>query len=222
MKIVDLCAGGGSVSTALRKIYPDAHITTVDLRKLKEMDGNHTHIVSDIRDLPLSSMEDIDILWASPPCEHYSIARSRGGPRNFALYDSIVKKVLEIITQCKPKRWFIENPGGQALMHKRPFMLEWEPYRRETTYCKFGFLYRKNTSIWSNTLLLHGGLPMCYKDTPCEHRVGRRHPTTAQEGDMIRGGVYVRKATPKLADRWSIPEGLIEHLMALPPPTHTS
>ena len=227
MIILDLCSGSGSVSRSMRAMFPEANIISFDLLNFPPMDENHKHVQGDIRNVDFSTYEDVHILWASPPCEHYSSARTTARTeRDFQLYDSIVQKVLEAIRVTNPKKWFMENPGGAGLLHRRPFMQPFEKYRRETTYCMWGTKYMKPTSIWSNTLLLHGGLPRCTKSNPCQQKVGTRHPQVGQTGkkhtrkqEIERGWNQAGACTKTL---WKVPEGLIRMLVALPvPPTDT-
>ena len=51
----------------------------------------------------------VQFIWASPPCQEYSIANT-GGNRDIVGANKIVKRVLEIIKYFKPKYWCIENP----------------------------------------------------------------------------------------------------------------
>ena len=50
-------------------------------------------------------------IWASPPCQHYSRARTTAKtPRNLVLAESIVARTLEIISHLRPKVWVMEHP----------------------------------------------------------------------------------------------------------------
>ena len=52
-----------------------------------------------------------DIVWASPPCTHYSVARTCAStPRDIEGSNALVKRTLDIINYLKPKAWFMENP----------------------------------------------------------------------------------------------------------------
>jgi len=60
-------------------------------------------------------------------------------------------------------------------------MNDWEPFRQCTSYCKYGALFRKNTSIWTNIGVRLR--PTCTRTDPCSElsREGR-HLFTAQSG----------------------------------------
>ncbi len=83
--------------------------------------------------LGLTSLPKIDLLWASPPCQGFSVAAIghnwTGGngayiPKSESarLSIALAKKTIEIIKTSKPTWWFIENPRG--LLRKMPFMQE--------------------------------------------------------------------------------------------------
>lgn len=71
-----------------------------------------------------------DILWASPPCQWFSVAViGRNWNRDYTpktpsaeLAIELVKKTLDLIRETKPKIWFIENP--RWMLRKMPFMEE--------------------------------------------------------------------------------------------------
>ncbi len=66
------------------------------------------------------SLETPDVIWASCPCENFSIARTRAKtPRNYTLADSLVAKTIEIIKYFQERNpeliWFVENPDTSQL-----------------------------------------------------------------------------------------------------------
>ena len=73
-------------------------------------------------DYTIYPREYFSVVWASPECTQYSIARSNAKtPRDLGYADSIVQKALEIIQYFNPRVWFIENPAS-GLLETRPFM----------------------------------------------------------------------------------------------------
>ena len=55
-----------------------------------------------------------DFVWASPLCQHYSIARTTGGPRDLLSADRLVRRAIEIMNyfECN---WAFENPQSGLL-----------------------------------------------------------------------------------------------------------
>lgn len=144
------------------------------------------------------------IVWASPPCTHYSVLRTTGGPRDIEGANAIVNRTLSIIKYFQPNVWFMENPAT-GYLKDQPFMTG-IPYI-DVHYCKYGFPYRKWTRIWTN---LSGFTPkFCKNDcsaiiedvvTGC-----LRHKNTF-------GGIH--PGIP-LHQRYSIPPLLVEELIEL-------
>ena len=54
-------------------------------------------VVTDILQWDYSTEPIPDVIFSGVPCEQYSQARTTGGPRNYALADSLVEKQWEII-----------------------------------------------------------------------------------------------------------------------------
>ena len=76
--------------------------------------------------------EPPDVIWGSPPCTHYSLARCRAKtPRDFEGSDMLVQKVLDLAAFYKVP-YFMENPLG--LLKDRP-VVAGIPMRK-VDYCK--------------------------------------------------------------------------------------
>ena len=59
-------------------------------------------------DYKIYQPKHFDVIWSSPPCTEYSIAKTTG-IRNIEYANRIVLKTIEIIEYLKPKYYIIEN-----------------------------------------------------------------------------------------------------------------
>ena len=198
MKVLELCCGSKSFTKTCEVL--GFTCTTVDMNPRHEPD-----ILSDVRLLAEQnkfSEGEFDVIWASPPCEHYSKAKTRG-KRDLPYYDSIVQACLTIISQVKPVVWIVENPQG--MLRHRPFMAELNKWTVD--YCMFGAPYRKRTDLFMSDNMFPG-----LKDMLCDKSCGQvdektgKHKCLAQNGPSTRnpGSGY----TGKLDARHSVPVSL--------------
>jgi site-specific DNA-cytosine methylase len=142
----------------------------------------------------LSLDNDIDVLWASPPCTAFSVASigcswcANYHPKRTetALGMAYVLKTLELIEKHRPTYWFIENPVG--VMRKMAFL---EPYKRHTvTYCQYGDTRMKPTDIWTNCAVW-SPRPRCSNGDTCHEAAprGSRTGTQGLSGAVERGAI---------------------------------
>jgi len=118
-----------------------------------------------------------DVIWASPPCECFSVAsigtywdketRTPKHPKaELAL--KILVRTFEIIERYPNAIFFVENP--RAMMRTLTMM---QKYPRHTvTYCQYGRHYMKPTDIWSNSTVWKPRAA-CKNGGPCHERAPR-------------------------------------------------
>ncbi len=117
------------------------------------------------------------VVWASPPCEPYSRARTTATlPRDLHYYDALVAKAREIIEWCDPRYYFIENPDTGLLKSRKVVAgLNF----KVVDYCKYGAPYQKRTRLWGRFPLEWTPRALCKRD--CRNCNSRgQHVSTAQ------------------------------------------
>ena len=159
MNVLELFSGTGSVGKVCKELGWNP--ISVDFEKK----FNPTHLAN-ILDWNYKQYpkDFFDIVWASPPCTEYSPLQYSwyGRKRNGIIFtqelheeamknaDKIVLRTFEIINYFdKCELWFVENPGGGAVMKNREIMKDIPSY--EVDYCMYSdWGYRKRTRIWTN------------------------------------------------------------------------
>ena len=217
LRVLDLCCGYQSVRRAVEEMFGATH----EVRYVG-VDCEQKHrptVCADVRtwdwraELPALFGDDelraVDFVWASPPCTQYSIARTRGPPRDFELADSIVAACVAIIEGLQPRLWFLENPAT-GYLKTRPVMQGLERRKHTCSYCMYGFEYRKYTNIWTNAGTT---LRCCTSATPCDHvAVTGRHPRHAQDGTDPSGRRGYHPPTT-----YQVPQRLMRQLLGAEP-----
>ena len=143
MRLLDLFSGTGSVSKAARAL--GFEVVSLDL------DFQDATIVCDVLDWDYRGTYPpryVDVIWASCPCNTFSIVRNsligRFGYTRESLQSDmltqgvpLLRKTEEIIEYFQPTYWFIENPKTSKIKH---YINETTPYY-DVDYCKYGFPY---------------------------------------------------------------------------------
>jgi hypothetical protein len=213
--LVELFSGTGSVGDAAAQLYGDSLLRySTDINPKYNPTTAVSLLEWDYKPaldafLATRTLADCVVVWMSPPCTQYSIARSKAKtPRDLEGADALVRRALEIKDYVRPDAWFLENPHGDArsALRLRPLMQPLEPYRHMCCYCHYGKQFRKRTDIWTDAPV---ALHICSKATPCPHVAAGRHPMTAQSGPSAtaRGSGSAEAAYP-------IPQQLVEYLLA--------
>ena len=162
MRVLELFRGTGSIGKYCEELGYDVFSLDIDPKA-------QASVTTDIMnwDYAMYPVGHFDIIWASPPCTEYSTMCFRR-PRKLDVADAIVQRVLDIINYFKPTTWYIENPRS-GMLKTRPFMVGLPYY--DVSYCRYGYLYRKHTRIWTN---MKGFKPLyCNKD--CESMKEGKH-----------------------------------------------
>jgi len=151
MILLELFCGTKSISKIAEK--HNIECITLDNRKKCNPDIYIDILKWDYKNEPLLKNKKIDIIWVSPPCIEFSSALTTR-PRNIKKGLSFVKKSFEIIEYFKKLnnnnlKWCMENP--RAHLRKQEYMKQFNRYT--TSYCKYGYPYRKHTDFWSNCKL---------------------------------------------------------------------
>lgn len=142
-----------------------------------------------------------DTIWASPPCEAFSVASIGthwgGGHRMYAPRTPkaetslrLIGELAKLIHDLDPPVWYIENPRGvmrkvcdfERIRNKHTKFV----VRHTVTYCQYndepgvsGLPRMKPTDIWTNNLLW-APRPMCKNGDPCHERAPRGAKTGTQ------------------------------------------
>jgi site-specific DNA-cytosine methylase len=179
-KTLELFSGTGSFSKVAKKLGHKTFMIDNDA-------SLNPDLVADIIDLREDQLPyKPDIMWASPPCETFSVASIShhwtGGKKAYipktdkaVLGIEKVESTLDLIDQLKPKYWFIENPRG--VLRNLPVMQGL--HRVTVTYCQYGDTRMKPTDIWTN-LLKWKPRPMCKNGDKCHIKAPRGSKTGTQ------------------------------------------
>lgn len=148
IRICELFSGSGSF-TKWCNLYPGRfEVTSLDIQSV----GDFTPTIKcDFLQFDFVSSFPVgyfDYIHASPPCTHYSQARTKAKtPRDLVGADALVQRTINMIAYLQPKYWTIENPST-GLLPRRPIMAGLPMIR--VSWCQYSALHRKDTAIWTN------------------------------------------------------------------------
>lgn len=139
-----------------------------------------------------------DVVFIGTDCTTYSVAaiskHRRKNPitgnldpisEKAKFADDMNRHVKALLAELKPQIVIWENPVGA--LRKMDFMQEY--IRNETTYCQWGFTYRKATDFFSN-IDLHLK-PPCKNGSPCHESAPRGARTGIQRiTDPVLKSIY--------------------------------
>jgi len=216
MRILDLFAGIGGESR--RKRIEDRGHEYITL----DCDARFgCTITADILTMTADKLGNYDFVWASPPCEAFSVASIGhhwgGGSRQYqpktahaVLSQKIVEHTKALLLEMNPRAgWLIENPRG--VLRKLPCVAGLP--RVTVTYCRYGDTRMKPTDLWGN---VPGWKPrpMCHNGNP-DHEAAPRGARTGTQGIV---GAAERSIVP-----WQLWEDVLNAIEAnvYPPTTPT-
>lgn len=201
LKVLELFAGTRSIGKAFEKYGHEVYSV--------EWDQQHENIDWYV-DLFQVTAQDIlerfgqpDVIWASPPCEKFSVAaigRHWHKGTNLPKTEDTIKAlallehVVNLIKELNPKYFYIENPRGK--MRKMDCLQQFD--RHTVTYCQYGDVRMKPTDLWTN----HPDpqfKPPCKNGMPC-HVAAPRGSQTGTQG------------IKSVVDKARIPDQLCEHI----------
>ena len=202
LKVIDLFSGTRSIADAFEKCGHETFTIELD-KKHANIDWYEDIMKIEANDL-LDKFGVPDVIWASPPCEKFSVAaigkhwvKGTNLPKTedtkFAL--QLLEHTVKLITDINPKYYFIENPRGK--MRKMDCMQDLPLYT--VTYCQYGDTRMKPTDIWTN----HPNpqfKPICKNGDSC-HESAPRGSKTGTQG--LRNAI----------DRSRIPQQLCSHIV---------
>ena len=176
MRLLELFCGTKSIGKEFEKLGWE--VVSLDF----DPQFNAT-ITTDILTVPDDYFSGFDVVWASPPCNAFSVAvigrnwNHDHTPKNDTARKglAILEKTIAIIKHVAPKMFWIENPRGK--MRRMPVMQEFT--RHTVAYCQYGDRRQKPTDIWTNTHWKPR--PMCNRGDIC-HVAAPRGSQTGTQG----------------------------------------
>lgn len=183
MKILDLFSGRGG-ELRRTKIESRGHeLVTLDKDARFGCD-----ITADILTQTIASLGKFDFVWASPPCEAFSVASIGhhwgGGSRQYQpktthaiLSQRIVEHTKNLLLEMNPRYgWLIENPRGVL---RKLACVAGLP-RVTVTYCRYGDTRMKPTDLFGH-VPEWTPRPMCRNGHP-DHEAAPRGAKTGTQG----------------------------------------
>jgi DNA (cytosine-5)-methyltransferase 1 len=109
-RVLDLFCGAGGAAMGLHRAWPEAEITGVDIRPMPRYPFRF--IQADAMIFPL---DGYDFIWASPPCQRYSIAT----PNAYRMrHPDLIANIRERLRK-NGKPFVIENvPGARSILRE--------------------------------------------------------------------------------------------------------
>lgn len=213
MRIVELFCGPGTLSEEFKKAGHE--VFSIDIRQRKgncEPSLRKDILQVSIRDIPF---DEIDVIWASPPCDVFS--KASGGfhwtkdnlPRTKKchVHLQLLKKSLVLIEKLKPKIFFIENPDGTMKFQKEMirFLVRNKAMIKKFNYSAYGFPLPKPTNLFTNALDFQ---PKSILDS-----FSKRVPGTLKDRGTFKKNNQLIFDNMTKCQRQKIPQPLARHIL---------
>lgn len=176
MRLLELFCGTKSIGKEFEKV--GFEVVSLDF----DAQFNATY-TADILTVPDDLFSGFDAVWASPPCNAFTVALigrnwyHDHSPKNDLARQglAILEKTVAIIKHVNPTMWWMENPRGK--MRRMSIVQDFK--RNTVTYCQYGDTRMKPTDIWTNTNWVPR--PMCSNGETC-HEAAPRGSKTGTQG----------------------------------------
>lgn len=186
LRMLELFAGLGGGSSGFKARGHQVVTTDFDPQFNCDVTGD---ILDDDTVNALVALGPFDFVWASPPCEGFSVMNIGKNwyhdhtPKTDRAREamSILHRTVELLEGGifgRNAPWVIENP--RAKMRKMPIMQDLD--RSTVWYCRYGLTIAKPTDIWTSKGLLDYWTPRpeCHNGNPDHQRATRGSKTGVQ------------------------------------------
>lgn len=218
MKVLELFCGTKSVGKGCnRKGWTD--VVSLDIERKYE-----PTICTDILEWDYTTLDFVpDLIWGSPVCTFFSSLQQLNMNRSVEEKQEkvndgleLVEKTFEIINYFKginpDLKWIIENPKNSL----RNSELMNGVKRVETTYCKYGYKYKKPTIFYhSDNVELKLRSP-CKKRDPCTNILSHTEYTHMERIGIVSKIWKPHDEQKTVSDKnklYSIPPDLIDEIL---------
>ena len=122
--MLDLFSGLGGASEAM---YQSDDWSVLRYENNPDLGYVPCTTICDLKEYAIKCRHEIELIWASPPCQDFSTAFDAPRPtamRNGEEFEpdmSLLKRAIEIIEELNPRYWIIENVKG-AIKDFEPYL----------------------------------------------------------------------------------------------------